>query len=136
VSTSAAVTFAVTKGAPFVILGVNSSSVKTGEPVGVHTVVAGFGTAAATGTIQFTDNGAPVGPVVSLESGGFFGTQAQAAALLTFATAGTHQIGANYNGSSDPNYASVNGGDPSNEITPLPAVVVSGSSGVRRRCLL
>jgi large repetitive protein len=55
---SAAVVFSVSKGAPFVVVGANSSSVPTGQSVGVHAVVSATGTASATGTVQFTVDGA------------------------------------------------------------------------------
>jgi subtilase family serine protease len=116
-STSAQTTFVVGKGTPIVIVGANSPNISVGEPLGVHAVVSGSGTALATGTIQFTDNGTAVGPAIPLQTTGFFGTQAQAATLLTGLSQGIHKIGATYDGSADPNYNSVASGDPQNEAT-------------------
>jgi Pro-kumamolisin, activation domain/Bacterial Ig-like domain (group 3) len=116
-STSSAVVFSVGKGTPFVIVGANSSSVITGQSVGVHAVVSGGGTSQATGSVQFTVDGAPVGPAVTLQTGGFFGTQAQASAILAALVQGSHVIGATYNSGADLNYTSVQTGDPQNEST-------------------
>ena len=49
--------------------------------------------------------------------GGLFGTQAQASAILTNLSAGTHTIGAIYDGSGDTNYSSVASGNGPNETT-------------------
>jgi hypothetical protein len=114
-STSAQSSLVVGKGTPFVIVGGNVSNISAGEPLGVHAVVFGSGTALATGTIRFTDNGTAVAPVIPLQTVGFFGTQAQAATLLANLPQGVHKIGASYDGSADPNYNSVASGDPVNE---------------------
>jgi hypothetical protein len=114
---SAAVAFSVSKGAPFVVVGANSSSVPTGQSVGVHAVVSATGTASATGTVQFTVDGTAQGAPVALQVGGLFGTQAQASAILTNLSAGAHTIGAIYDGSSDTNYSSVPSGNGANETT-------------------
>ncbi len=116
-STSAATPFSVNKGAPFVVVGANSSSVPTGQSVGVHAVVSASGTAAATGTVQFTVDGVAQGAPVALQVGGLFGTQAQASAILANLSAGTHVIGASYDGSGDANYSSVPAGAGPNEST-------------------
>lgn len=116
-STSAVVTFTIAKGTPFVVVGTNTTTLNIGQTLGVHAVVAGQGTAAATGTVQFTVDGAAYGSPIPLQTGGFFGTQAQASTLITNLSQGSHVIGAAYNGSSDPNYASVASGDPVNELT-------------------
>ena len=116
-STSAAAVFTIAKGTPFVVVGVNTSSVLAGQTFGAHAVVAGQGTAAATGTIQFTVDGVSFGSPISLQTGGLFGTQAQASTLIPDLSQGTHIIGASYNGTSDPNYSSVASGDPVNELT-------------------
>jgi large repetitive protein len=116
-STSAAATFTIGKGTPFVVVGTNTASLPLGQTLGVHAVVAGQGTAAATGTVQFTVDGAAYGSAIPLQTGGFFGSQAQAATLITGLSQGSHVIGAAYNGTSDPNYASVASGDPVNELT-------------------
>ena len=75
--------FSVTQGTPFVVVGVNTNTATVGQTIGVHAVVSGFGSVPATGAVQFTDNGMPVGSSLPLQTGGFFGTQAQAATLLT-----------------------------------------------------
>jgi hypothetical protein len=106
-STAAAAALSVSKGTPTVVVGLNAPNVSVGEPVAAHVVVAGFGTAAATGQVQFTVDNAPYGASVALQTGGFFGTQAQASLLITTLTAGTHTIGASYDGSNDPNFVSV-----------------------------
>lgn len=106
--------FTIMKGAPFVVVGANSSSVPVGQSLGVHAVVSGSGTAMATGTVQFTVDGVAQGQPIALQTGGLFGTQAQASAILNLA-AGTHSIGASYDGSADANYASVPAGNGPNE---------------------
>ena len=116
-STSAAVTFTIAKGTPFVIVGTNTATLNIGQTLGAHAVVAGQGTAAATGTVQFTVDGAAYGSPIQLQTGGFFGTQAQASTLISNLSQGSHVIGAAYNGTLDPNYASVASGDPVNELT-------------------
>ena len=116
-STSAATTFSVGKSSPFVVVGANSSSLPTGQSLGVHAVVSGSGASLATGMVQFTVDGAAQGAPVALQAGGLFGTQAQASAILTSLSTGTHVIGAIYDGSSDPNYSSVPAGDGTNEST-------------------
>ncbi|MGC2851603.1 MAG: Ig-like domain repeat protein [Candidatus Acidiferrum sp.] len=116
-SSSPAVAFTITKGTPFVIVGVNTTSLMIGQTLGAHAVVAGQGTAVATGTVQFTVDGAAYGSPIALQTGGFFGTQAQASTLMPNLTQGTHVIGAAYNGSADPNYNSVASGDTTDELT-------------------
>lgn len=116
-SSSAALTFTIGKGTPFVVVGVNSQSVPVGGTVGAHAIVSGAGTASATGTVQFTSDGIPCSAPVALVTGGLFGSQAQASALVTGLQPGTHVIGAIYNGSADPNYMSVMSGDATNELT-------------------
>ena len=74
-------------------------------------MVSGSGTATATGTVQFTVDGAAQGAPVALQVGGLFGTQAQASAVLTNLAAGSHVIGAIYDGSGDPNYSNVAAGN-------------------------
>jgi pro-kumamolisin-like protein/Big-like domain-containing protein len=128
-STSSAVTFTVTKGTPFVVVGANTLTLAVGQTLGVHTVVAGQGTAPATGTIQFTVDGAAFSTPVTLQTGGFFGPLPQAAMLIPNLTQGTHVIGASYNGTADPNYSSVNTGDPVNELTQT--VTVSAATGTK-----
>jgi len=123
-STSSATTFSVSKGTPFVIVGVNTNTVSAGQLLGVHADVAGQGSAPATGTIQFTVDGTPYGSAMTLQNGGFFGNFPQAATLISGLTQGTHTIGATYNPGPDPNYLGVNSGDPNNEITPLPTITV------------
>jgi hypothetical protein len=126
-STSSAMAFTIAKGTPFVVIGVNTTGLAAGQTLGAHAVVAGQGTAAATGTIQFTVDGAAFGTPITLQTGGFFGTQAQASLLIPNLPHGTHIIGATYNGSVDPNYTSVNSGDPMNELTQ--SVTVAAASG-------
>ena len=116
-STASAASFTVAKGTPFVVVGINTTTLTVGQTLGVHAVVAGQGTATATGTVQFTVDGNPCGAPVALQAGGFFGPQAQASMLLPNLTQGTHVIGAAYNGAADPNYNSVASGDPVNELT-------------------
>lgn len=132
-STSTAATFTITKGTPFVVVGANTITLPVGQTLGVHAVVAGQGTAPATGTIQFTVDGTAVGSAVPLQTGGFFGIQAQASALIPNLTQGTHVIGANYNatgsGTADPNYLSVVSGDAANELTQT--VTVSAATGTK-----
>ena len=126
-STSVQTSFVVGKGIPYLIVGGNSVNISAGEPLGIHAVVSGSGTALATGTIQFTDNGTAIGPVIPLQTTGFFGTQAQAATLLSSLSQGSHIIGAIYTAGADPNYNSVASGDPLNEATF--AVTVSAAKG-------
>ncbi|MGC0776463.1 MAG: Ig-like domain repeat protein, partial [Candidatus Acidiferrum sp.] len=127
-SASAPANFSIGKGTPFVVVGANSASVAVGQSVGIHAVVAGSGTQAATGTIQFTDNGAPIGTTVPLQTGGFFGTQAQASMIVSNLAVGTHVLGASYDGSNDANYSSVPSGD-QNEARF--AVSVSANGGTK-----
>jgi hypothetical protein len=110
-SAAAPANFSIGKGTPYVVVGANSASVAVGQSVGIHAVVSGSGTQAATGTIQFTDNGAPIGTTVPLQTGGFFGTQAQASMIAANLAVGTHVFGASYDGSGDTNYSSVPSGD-------------------------
>jgi hypothetical protein len=126
-STAAAIAFSVKKGAPFVVEGVNSSSVPSGQSARAHAVVSGTGTAAATGTVQFTVDGAAQRAPIALQVGGLFGTQAQASAILANLPAGTHLIGAIYDGSGDANYSSVPSGNGANETTF--SVTVGAGSG-------
>jgi hypothetical protein len=114
---SAAIAFTVNKGAPFVVVGANSSSVPTGQSAGVHAIVSATGSAPATGTVQFTVDSTAQGAPIPLQVGGLFGTQAQASAILSNLSAGTHVIGAIYDGSSDANYSSVPSGNGANETT-------------------
>jgi hypothetical protein len=127
-SASVPANFSIGKGTPFVVLGANSANVAVGQSVGIHAVVAGSGTQAATGTIQFTDNGAPIGTTVPLQTGGFFGTQAQATMIVSNLAVGTHNFGASYDGSGDPNYASVPSG---NQNEAQFAVNVSANGGAK-----
>jgi Pro-kumamolisin, activation domain/Bacterial Ig-like domain (group 3) len=127
-STSAPVTFNVGKSSPLVIVGVNQTSVNSTQPIGAHAVVTGFGTAFATGPVQFTVDGLPYGASIPLQTGGFFGTQAQAAILITGLSAGTHKIGVNYDGSGDPNFSSVVNTD-SNHEPNNPTVTVTAGVG-------
>lgn len=128
-SSSSAVTFTVAKGTPFVVVGINATNLTVGQTLGVHAVVAGQGTATATGTVQFTVDGNPSGGPVPLQTGGFFGPQAQASMLISSLTQGTHVIGAAYNGAADPNYNSVASGDPVNELTQT--VTVGSATGTK-----
>ena len=116
-STTTQTSFVVDKSTPFVIVGGNAVNISAGEPLGLHAVVSGSGTALATGSIQFTDNGTAIGTVIPLQITGFFGTQAQAATLLSNLPQGSHIVGATYTASGDPNYNSVASGDPQNEAT-------------------
>jgi Pro-kumamolisin, activation domain/Bacterial Ig-like domain (group 3) len=116
-SVSGVAAFSVARSSPFVVVGANATNVVTGQSFGVHAVVAGLGTAPATGTVQFTVDGAPVGSSATLQTGGFFGTLAQTSAFVPSLTQGTHIIGASYNSGGDPNYLSVASGDPQNEAT-------------------
>ena len=126
-STSAALPFTIAKGTPFVVVGVNTSGLTTGQTLGVHAVVAGQGTAAATGSIQFTVDGNASGAPITLQTSGYFGAQAQASALIPNLSQGTHIIAAAYNAAADPNYNSVASGDPANELTQM--VTVGPASG-------
>ena len=114
--------FSIDKGSPFVVVGLNSNSIPVGGTLGAHVIVSGSAAAPATGTIQFTSDGSPCGPPVALQTGGFFGAQAQASALLTGLTPGTHVIGANYSAGTDPHYLSVTSGDPAFELTQMVSV--------------
>ena len=124
-SSSTPLSFTIGKGTPFVVVGVNSLTVPVGGTIGAHAIVSGEGTAAATGAVQFTCDGTPCGPSTALQTGGLFGSQAQASVLLSGLTAGTHVIGASYDGSADPNYVSVTSGDTTNEVS---ATVTVGSN--------
>ena len=126
-SSSSSVVFTITKGAPFVVVGANSSNVPVGQSLGVHAVVSSTGAANATGTVQFTVDGAATGAPVPTQVGGLFGTQAQASSILTGLAGGPHVIGAIYDGSSDPNYSSVPSGNGPNEFAPT--VTVGTSTG-------
>lgn len=126
-STSPVLPFTIAKGTPFVVVGVNTSTLANSQTLGVHAVVAGQGTAAATGSIQFTVDGNASGASVPLQTGGYFGTQAQASALIPNLPQGTHIIGAAYNAAADPNYNSVATGDPANELTQM--VTIGSTSG-------
>jgi hypothetical protein len=106
-STATTVPLSVGKATPTVVVGLNSLNVTVGQPVAAHVVVAGFGSATATGQVQFMVDNVAYGASVALQAGGFFGTQAQAGNLLAGLPAGTHTIGAGYDGSSDPNFVSV-----------------------------
>jgi hypothetical protein len=131
-STSNAVAFTIGKSTPQVILGANTLNVNVGASVAVHAVVvasSGFSAHPATGTIQFTDNGATILSPVTLQTAGLFGTQSQASAILPNLSAGTHVIGATYNAAGDPNYNNVASGDPQNEF--LQTVTVGPSSGTQ-----
>ena len=123
-STSSAVSFTIAKATPFVIVGINTSTIAAGQLLGVHADVAGQNTAAATGTIQFTVDGTAYGTPIALQTGGFFGNFAQASTLVSNLPAGTHTLGATYIPGADPNYLGVASGDPANEINPLPTVTV------------
>ena len=127
-STSSPLTFTVAKASPLVIVGVNKASVTSTQPIGAHAVVTGFGTALATGTVQFTVDGNPYGSALPLQTGGLFGTQAQASTLITGLTAGNHKIGVNYNASGDPNFLNVLNSDTANEPN-NPTVNVTAGSG-------
>ncbi|HKM65559.1 MAG TPA: Ig-like domain repeat protein [Candidatus Acidoferrum sp.] len=129
VSTSAASSFSIGKGAPFVVVGANSNSVAAGQSLGVHAVVSASGTAAATGTVQFTVDGVAQSGPVALQVGGLFGTQAQASAIVANLSAGTHVIGAIYDGSGDANYSSVPSGSGPNESTY--SIVVGNGAGTK-----
>ena len=128
-SSSSAVAFAITKGAPFVVVGANSSNIPVGQSLGVHAVVSSTGTANATGTVQFTVDGAATGSPIPLQASGLFGTQAQASSILTGLAAGPHVIGAIYDGSSDPNYSSVSSGNGPNEVAPTITVGTGTGTG-------
>jgi large repetitive protein len=126
-STSPAAAFTIAKGTPFVVVGANTATLTIGQTLGVHAVVASQGTAPATGTVQFIVDGSTFGAAVALQTGGFFGTQAQASTLIPNLSQGTHTIGASYNGTADPNYASVVSGDPVNEL--MATVTVGTAAG-------
>jgi len=128
-STSTAATFTIAKGTPFVLVGANTTTLSAGQTLGVHAVVAGQGTIPATGTVQFTVDGTAFGTPIPLQTGGFFGTQAQASTLITNLSQGAHTIGASYDGSADPNYANVASGDPLNELTAT--VTVGTAAGTK-----
>jgi large repetitive protein len=128
-STSGAVTFTIAKGTPFVVVGANALTLAVGQTLGAHAVVAGQGTVPASGSIQFTVDNVAFSSPITLQTGGFFGPLPQAAILIPSLTQGTHVIGATYNGSADPNYASINSGDPVNELTQT--VTVSAAAGTK-----
>ncbi len=116
-STSSTLTFTVGKSSPILIFGLNQYDITTTQPVIAHVNVDGFGTALATGTVQFTVDGAAYGSKVTLQPGGLFETTAQASLLITGLSAGTHVMGADYDGSADPNYLSRSFTDPVNPLT-------------------
>jgi hypothetical protein len=125
-STSAAVSFTVGKASPVVIVGVNTASATVTEPIGARVEVAGFGSAIATGTVQFIVDGATYGSSIPLVTGGFSGPQAQASTLITGLKAGPHSIGASYDGSADPNFLSAS--NPNAQpvtITPAPGATTA-----------
>lgn len=127
-SSSSALSFNIGQSSPTVIVGVNTNAISTTQAVIAHVNVVGFGTALATGPVQFTVDGAAFGASTLLQSGGLFGTSAQASTLISGMAAGTHVIGVNYDGNADPNYFSVNNADAVNE--PIkPSVVVSSAPG-------
>ncbi len=127
-SSSQVMPFTVTKCSPLVVVGVNKSTFSTTEPIGAHVVVSGFGAAAATGNVQFMVDGIAYGPVLPLQAGGFFGAGAQASILITGLSAKSHLVGANYDGSADPNYLSVQYDDPQHEPND-PVVTVTNANG-------
>ncbi len=116
-SSSSAVTFTIGKSKPTVIVGINSNTVSTTQPIAAHVNVVGFGTALATGSVQFTVDGNAYNASVPLQAGGLFNTSAQASILISGLAAGSHVIGATYDGSADANYMTVNTGDTNNELT-------------------
>lgn len=128
-STSAPLAFTINKGTPFVVVGVNTSTLPTGQTLGTHAVIACQGTSPATGSVQFTVDGVAFGTPITVQTGGFFGPQAQASTLIPNLPQGTHVIGATYNGTADPNYTSVASGDPVNELTQT--VTVGASPGTK-----
>ena len=128
-STSGVVAFTIGKGTPFVVVGVNAATIAEGQTLGARALVSGPGSSPATGTVQFTVDGTACGSPVTLQTGGFFGAQAQASLLINNLAQGPHTIGASYDGSADPNYASVTSGDPANELTQT--VMVGASSGTK-----
>ncbi len=125
-SNSSTIAFTVSKSTPVVVLGLNMNSVSITEPVVAHTNVAGFGTALATGQVQFLVDGVAYGPSIALQAGGLFNSQAQASILITGLKVGTHSIGVNYDGSGDPNFLSVLNGAQNNQQT----VTVTPTSGI------
>ena len=127
-SNSAATQFTVAKSSPLIVVGVNKSTFSTTEPIGAHVVVSGFGTAAATGNVQFIVDGNPYGSPLPLQTGGFFGTGAQASILITGLSPGSHVIGVNYDGSLDPDYLSVANGDLQHEPNE-PVITVTKANG-------
>ena len=126
-STSATIALTINKGTPFVVVGVNSPTVSAGGTVGVHAIVSSLGTIAATGMVQFTSDGNPLGAPVPLQTSGFFGPQAQANTLVSGLPPGAHVIGATYLPATDPNFVGVTTGDPVNELTQT--VTVGDTSG-------
>jgi large repetitive protein len=130
-SSSNQATFSITKSNPFVSVGGNALNLPAGSTLGVHADIHGSGTALPTGTVQFTDNGVAIGPILPVQVGGLFDElgkrEAQVAALLPNLSQGVHTIGAAYDGSADPNYNSVASGDPQNEGTF--SVTVGAASG-------
>ena len=131
---SAASTFTINKGTPFVVVSVNTLTMPVGQTLGAAAIVSGQGTATATGTVQFTVDGNPFGSPIALQTGGFFGTQPQASTLIPNLPEGTHVIGASYDGSADPNYSSVASGDSVNEFTQT--VTVGASPGGKTTTML
>ncbi len=127
-STSSALTFSIGKSTPTVIVGVNDNTVPNTQPVGAHVNVVGFGTAATTGSVQFTVDGHAYGAAVPLQAGGLFNTSAQAAILITGLAAGPHTIAASYNAGSDPNYSSVGISDPNEFAQTVNVTTASGTA--------
>lgn len=132
-SNSAVLLFTIGKSSPLVIVGLNTTAVTSTEPIGAHVAVSGLGNATATGTVQFTVDGVPYNSAIPLQTGGFFGSQAQASTLITGGSAGPHVIGVDYlataNGVADPNYLSVPHTDTMHEPN-QPSVTISKSAGI------
>ncbi|HXX16530.1 MAG TPA: Ig-like domain repeat protein [Candidatus Eremiobacteraceae bacterium] len=128
-SSSTPLAFTINKGTPFVVVGVNTSTLSVGQTLGAHADVSGQGTAQATGTIQFTVDGSAFGTPIALQAGGFFGPLPQASTLIPNLAKGSHVIGAAYNAGPDPNYISVSSGDPVNELTQT--VILNADAGAK-----
>jgi hypothetical protein len=99
---ASSVTVTVTKGNPLVVSVRAPSTAIAGQSVAMNTFVYfDFGGVLPTGTIQFLDNGTPLGSPVALTAAN--GTNAATSATLT--ADGTHTLTAQYSGDSNYNPA-------------------------------
>jgi hypothetical protein len=116
-------------------VGISAPNVPVGQPVFfTGSLVSGYSSAGfpyqvfptpPTGTMQFFDNGIPLGGPVALVNGSGY-PEAPYTARLT--TTGAHNISASYSG--DSNYAAVSGTNPTNSVSSFDVVSATGAATV------